>query len=159
MSIYIEKFEDLQKVQEEYDIPFAANITQVITELINHFASKDIPEVKIYLNDLVIPDSYKYNTCVWAKHIKPNTQYPFVKSFRVLNKNQICIYAGGEDYEPNFFKRLKLRLAENDVISFDFENVPKAYQANPWTLVNRLKKLSIQTSVAVHHNKLIIRRK
>lgn len=158
-KIELKSFEDLQKLQEKYDIPFAASITQVMIQLICVMAMKDVPSVTIILTDAIMPDAYKYNTCIWAKHFHDKVPYTNVISYRPRGKKHICIYAGMTAYQPNFYRTLKTQLVESDVISYTLDKVPKAYQTNPYILVHRLRTLGVETKATLTKDRLTISRK
>lgn len=158
-TIEIKSFEDIQALQEKYEIPFAANITQVIIELINTLARLDAPSVTITLIDEIMPNAYKYNTCIWARHFTGRVPYPSVRSYRVRGEKKVYIHAGMEGHQPNFYKQLKTMLTEADVASFPIDKVPKAYKQNPYILVHRLRTMGTETKATLTKEKLTITRK
>jgi len=159
IKISLKTFEDIQVAQEKYDIPFAANITQVVIELISVAALKDHPSVTISLSDAIMPQSYIYNPCIWARHFHSKVPYPKVRTYRPRGSREVCIYAGMDDYQPNFYKVLKTRLVEADIVTFPFADVPIAYQKNPHILVYRLRTMGVETKAVLTKDKLTIRRK
>lgn len=153
-KLEIQDFIQMQDLQEEHGIPFASAITTVIVDLINWYVQRDFDEVYIELNDLVVPQGYKNNSCIWAKQIIPRINLPQVKSYKRTGRT--IIHASRKPVNPNWFKNLKDKLLHQNIIVYPTVNVPKAYQANPYLVVNRLRKIGTEIKVSQSNNQLTI---
>lgn len=156
-KLKIMDFIQMQDLQEEHGIPFASAITTVIIDLINWYVQRDYDEIYIELNDLVVPQGYKNNSCIWAKQILPKINLPHCKTFK--RTGRVLIQATRKPAFPNWFKNLKQKLAVQSIIIYPLINVPKAYQANPYLVVNRLRKIGTEIKISQTNNQLTIIRK
>lgn len=143
--VEINDFADLQEWQEKLGLSYAAPLTEICTAILNHFAQNNHEHIKIDLNELVVPDAFKRNACVWARQIKKQSILPHIVTHKA--GALIGIQATAESKPVNWMKSLKERLLTQSIIIFPNENVPEAYIKNAYTIKHRLKKQGIHINV------------
>lgn len=142
-KIHIHNFVELQDILMDHDIPMASSINQAMISLIEYYDPQGYDEIYIVLNRPIVPPSYYANGVIWGKSMNHSLNIPFVRSFINQKEETLTLYAGHNNIEPNFYKRLQSRLKSEKIIILPLQVVPRAYQVNPYILVTRLKKKNI----------------
>lgn len=146
LQIEVNTFEDVQKLQETYHIPFTASITRTVKETINALALEGQEEISLELAVSVLPASYSRVPKMWQQRcFTKGIRFPFLQIYR--RGSTVFIDANNKEaIQPNFKKQLLATLQNQKVVNLSLDKIPSSYQQQPANLAFKLKKLGFKNA-------------
>lgn len=142
-------FGDVQKFQERFHIPFTSSITRWTYETINAFHSEGEESIELWLAYQILPESYTTNPYTWINNtISKKIKYSEISArceagYVILTCQNTKIAT--TKFMPNLVATLQLQKS----VTYELEELPNAYQSNPYQLIYKLrtqKKMSVEVN-------------
>jgi hypothetical protein len=141
-------FSDIQKFQERFHIPFTSSISRWTYDVINAFHSEGEECVELWIAIQVLPTSHATTPGQWVTIIRKKIKYPYISGRRT--GGYVIITAQNTPIETTrFMPRLVATLQQDKRAEYHIDDLPNAYQKNPYQLIYKLR-IQKQMSIEVH---------
>lgn len=142
-------WEEVQSLIEQYGLPFASSLNEVIVGILNQAVSRNVPQYRIQVNPEIVSKGYAKNPWLWADVLARTCEYPIVQGYRSrLYNGNIIIRGGGQKIKPAFLPTLVAQLLKGEGrVVCRSANIPNSYKYQPYNIICKLRRHGIEAEI------------